>query len=410
MSPTYTEERPPPAFRAFSVACGAAAVVALSLSWRAFPPTLSVPVFVFAAAIIVTNSVDIFGGLAIGLDYPLSMAAMFFGGPAVGALTAALCAVDLREIDERPLATSLFNLAQLAIGCMAAGWTFVLLGGRLATTTLGSVAAAPAFVVSNLWPLIGACLVAAACNQLLVSIGIALARRVSWSQQTRPLLALLPSQIALGFVGALLASVVSIQALLGVLFVIPLIEAANQYRKYVARKSAFGDMVSSMVALLEAPVPSEKGRSARVAAYARDLGEALHLDQLQLEQLRFAALLQDMAGLSVPRETRGQTRTELAGVSSANVIGSIAALRSVAEVIRGSCDSQSALCCAESEPSCTQVLAVARFYDSLTTPKHAGPALARPAALEKLRTLSGSRFSPAVVEAFIANEVGVDSR
>ncbi len=137
-------------------------------------------------------------------------------------------------------------------------------------------------------------------NMLLTATAMGLLMHRPVRSTVATMLALMPTQLALAFVGYLIGETLAISALALPLFVAPLVVARQLYMRYVDMKGAFVDTVRSLVGALEAKDPYTRGHSERVAEYAAALGRAHNLSPREIERLEYAALLHDLGKLAVP--------------------------------------------------------------------------------------------------------------
>jgi HD-GYP domain-containing protein (c-di-GMP phosphodiesterase class II) len=161
--------------------------------------------------------------------------------------------------------------------------------------------------------------------------------------------------------------------------------------------------------------PYLKGHSARVLAYAEQIGPALELSQPQIGALQIAARLYDIGRLVIPDAAvnhPGPLTDEQWEIvrrhpeAGANFLKPLDFLGEVAEIIRAHHESYDGtgypdLKAGEEIPLVSRLLAVADAFDAMTSPKAHRAALSIEQALEQIRRLSGQQFDPQAVEALL---------
>ena len=173
----------------------------------------------------------------------MAMAAMVLGGPTWGIIIAALSFTNYREIRaHKPVPMVAFNLGQLVISSGLAGLTYARLGGRFLQGADGafhgwSVGDFPSMLV----PMAAAAILCVTVNMLLTATAMGLIMHRPVRSTVATMLALMPTQLALAFVGYLIGETLAISALALPLFVAPLVVARQLYMRYVDMKGAFVD-------------------------------------------------------------------------------------------------------------------------------------------------------------------------
>jgi diguanylate cyclase (GGDEF)-like protein len=152
----------------------------------------------------------------------------------------------------------------------------------------------------------------------------------------------------------------------------------------------------------------------RVQIYATGLGEALGMSAHDVEGLRTAALLHDAGQLAVPEHILAKPgrlteeefdRVRIHPAVGAGIISGIDYPYPVASLILShherwdGCGYPNGLA-GEQIPLGARALAVAEYFDSLTTPRPYHLSVSLDAATDMLRQESGHAFDPSVVEVF----------
>ena len=359
----------------------------------------------------------------ISLTYPLTVAAIILGGPTAAAVIAALSAVTLMDIRTKIAPSAmLFNLGQLVVVTLMAGWTYLALGGRILLG--GGFASGQPLSVGDfpeiLIPLVAVAMVCTLGNVAIMAIGLSTIHGQTMRSSLAGLAWLIPSQLALAFVGYLIAQVLAINLIALPLFIAPLLVARQLYQRYATLKEAYADTVGSLIGALEAKDPYTRGHSERVAGYALELGVAVGLDSRTLERLEYAALLHDLGKLAVPGKllTKPGSLTEeemgsvrLHASRGAEMVAKIPPLKDLSEFVGNHHEwygggGYPLKAKAPAIPQLALILGVADSYDAMTTTRAYRPALTHEQAVAQLIGGAGSQFDPDLVRAFIEGRVG----
>ena len=393
-------------------------------SLHELPPHLSVSLVLLALAAVLSENYALYlERYHISLTYPLTVAAIVLAGPTAAAVIAGLSAITLMDIRTKtPLSAMLFNLGELVLVTLMAGWTYLALGGRtllasgFATGQPLSATDFPGVLV----PLMAVAVVCTLGNVAIMALGLTTIHSQSLRSSLAGLAWLIPSQLALAFVGYLIAQVLAINPIALPLFVAPLLVARQLYQRYAALKEAYADTVRSLIGALEAKDPYTRGHSERVAGYALKLGTAVGLDSRTLERLEYAALLHDLGKLAVPGKLLTKpgslTIDEMASVRlhatrGAEMVAKIPPLKDLAEFVGNHHEwygggGYPLKTKAPSIPQLALILCVADSYDAMTTTRSYRPALTHEKAVAELIGGAGTQFDPDLVRAFIEGRVG----
>jgi len=358
------------------------------------------------------------------LAYPLAMSAVVLGGPVASGLVAAASAVTVSDIRRRrPLSIIAFNLFSLVLVSCLAGWTYVLLNGHVLAMSTGSLDTLTIehFPVT-LIAMAGCAAVSALGNLVLTSMGISLYQGLRFRTIFISGIPFVSTQLALPFVGLLMAQVMAIHVLTLPLFVFPLAVAQKFYQRSTNLREAYADTVRSLVGALEAKDPYTRGHSERVADYALELGRALGFDDAAMQRVEYAALLHDLGKLAVPgivltkpdRLTKPETdliREHPA--RGAAMVARIPPLKDLANYVGthheryGGGGYPGSISAAEI-PQIARMLSIADSYDAMTTTRAYRPAMGRGAAIAELERGAGTQFDPELVRIFINTRIGTD--
>ena len=427
MCPVKSEQAVSGPFLLFSYTVFVAGVLALALSWAFMPAQLTLQlVLLVVAAVVLENFALWLPAYSVSLAYPLAMGAIVLAGPSAAGLVAVVCSVNFEDFRTKtPIYSVAYNVGQLALATSVAGWAYVMLGGRVLYSGQGFYQPLQASdFPSLLVPMTVAAVACAAVNIPLTAVYGSLRGGASFGSQLLSMMAFVPTQVALAFVGYLMAQILAINPLALLLFVAPLVVAQQLYARYAALKSAYVDTVRSLVGALEAKDTYTRGHSERVATYASEIGTALGLDSRSQERLVYAALLHDLGKLAVPSHVLTKPgrlddqETEFIRdhpARGAAMVSRIPPLRDLAEFVRlhhewyGGGGYPSGLDSGRI-PQVSLILAVADCYDAMTTTRAYRAAMPHEAAVAELIRCAGTQFDPEIVRVFIEARVGAPER
>jgi len=172
--------------------------------------------------------------------------------------------------------------------------------------------------------------------------------------------------------------------------------------------------LQSFVNAIEAKDPYTKGHTARVSKYAVGLAIAFGMDKRMVERIRTAADLHDIGKIGVKEGIINKpgklTDTEYSSVKDhvemgEKILQPITYLQDVLPYIRGHHERWDGSgypdgLKGEDCPLQARMLAVADVFDAMTSQRSYNKPLTFMEALDKIKSLSGKQFDPAVVDAF----------
>jgi len=419
---TDSSTRTPRPFVAFALTVFCAGLIAFALSWRLFPPNIDLRlVLVMAGAALSEFFAFSFPIYSMSLAFPLAMSAAMLGGPASACLVAAVSSVSLQDLrDRKPALVLLFNVGQLLLTTAVGGFAYVTFGGRILSLGGGEyLPLGAADFPAALTGMVAAAALSYGTNFVLTSTGVALYRRAPFRVAFASGVGLIPTQTALAFIGFLMAQVLAIAAITLPLFVFPLAIGREFYQRYVGLRDAYRDTIKSLVGALETKDSYTRGHSVRVAVFAAQIGGQMGLDERQLENLEYAALLHDLGKLSLPSHILTKpsqlTDEEMDAMrnhpaAGAQMVERIPPLRGLTPHVAahhewyGGGGYPSGVA-GEKIPSFARILSVADAYDAMTTDRAYRPAMSEADALDEVLRGSGTQFDPDVVGAFLASRL-----
>ena len=180
-------------------------------------------------------------------------------------------------------------------------------------------------------------------------------------------------------------------------------------------RELFLSSIRALAEAIDAKDPYTRGHSERVARYAAAIGEEMGLPSEEVERVRVAALLHDVGKIGVDdriiRKTTALTEEEFAlmkthPVKGAAIMGAIAQLADVIPGMRhhhekweggGYPDGLKG----EEIPMQARIVTVADTFDAMTTTRPYQKAMEIGFVVERIKSFSGVRYDPVVVEAFL---------
>ncbi|WP_430883963.1 HD-GYP domain-containing protein [Fusibacter sp. JL216-2] len=195
----------------------------------------------------------------------------------------------------------------------------------------------------------------------------------------------------------------------------PLLLARYSFSMYIEMKKMYFETIRTLSNALDAKDEYTNGHSHRVAEYSVKIAEQLNLSPKEIETVKTAALLHDIGKIGIKDEVLNkpgkldfkefyevQQHPEI----GANIIKDVAALQRVSVIIRyhherfdgnGYPDSING----DQLPIESAIIAVADAYDAMTSDQSYRKAMSHEAAVEIIRSASGSQFHPEVVDVFL---------
>ena len=249
-----------PVFAGAVFVFGLLVAVWVFLTYQVVPPNSGSALLVFgvlvaAAVLSELTLVLVPGSGGVSLSVPLFVAVGVYAGPSAAILAGVASAMPL--VFSRPrLSPSkvAYNLGEVILTTGIPAILYVGLGGRLFALpgTLDPVAIVPLALAATVGTFVNLGLSALGVSALYgESLGSLWKSTFSW---------MLPSQLALGFVGVAIAQILQTVGIPGfALFVVPLLVARQTYQQSVLLRQAYADTIGSMVAALEAKDVYTKG-------------------------------------------------------------------------------------------------------------------------------------------------------
>jgi putative nucleotidyltransferase with HDIG domain len=178
----------------------------------------------------------------------------------------------------------------------------------------------------------------------------------------------------------------------------------------------FLETIRTLAAAIDAKDPYTRGHSERVSAYSMAIARHLGLNQEEVFRVRIAAILHDVGKLGV----NDQILNKPGGLSEdefdmmkkhveigAQIMSPIRMLRDIIPGIRNHHETWEGSgypdkLAGEEIPMVARIIGVSDTFDAMTTTRPYQKAMTLDFVLAKMRSMSGTRFDPQVVDAFLA--------
>ncbi len=196
------------------------------------------------------------------------------------------------------------------------------------------------------------------------------------------------------------------------------IEALVRRLKKALRQNQelFLETIQTLAAAIDAKDPYTHGHSERVSSYSMAIARHLDLTQEEVFRVRIAAILHDVGKLGIRdgilNKPGGLSEEEFAVMRQhpgigAQIMSPISTLKDIIPGIRNhheTWDGKGYPDHLEGEdiPMVARIIGVADTFDAMTTNRPYQDAMTLDFVLSKIRSMSGTRFDPAVIEAFLA--------
>jgi HD-GYP domain-containing protein (c-di-GMP phosphodiesterase class II) len=196
------------------------------------------------------------------------------------------------------------------------------------------------------------------------------------------------------------------------------IETLVRRLKHALRQNQelFLETIRTLAAAIDAKDPYTRGHSERVSSYSMAIARHLGLSQEEVFRVRIASILHDVGKLGIRdgilNKPGGLTDEEFAVMRQHPGIGAqiMAPIRMLKDIIPGirnhheTWDGQGYpdQLVGEQIPMVARIIGVADTFDAMTTTRPYQQAMELDYVLQKMTSMSGSRFDPRVVEALLA--------
>ena len=377
----------------------------------AHPSLATVVLWVALATVTAMSPIPLPRGTATASLIPaLDLAAILLFGPATACWIGLLSRLVTNTAERwHPRLPCLLRLGQGILAIGAGGIFYLALGGE----TGGTLDLAP----SQILPVLGACaayvLVKTAIGAATASLGAPrLAGRAGLlyvMENVSPELMALP----VGYVLAL--TQVRVGAVGVALFLLPLLLARYFYRHWVETKRAHLDMVRTLMTAVDAEDPLTRGHSYRISKLCVRVGQRLGMSERDLEELEFAALLHDIGRTAIRRDILVKpgrlTEAEQSLLRTHPKVGhdllaGIRLFESAAEIVYSHHEQPDGKgyprgLKGEDIPVGSRIIMAVGAFDAMTSDRPYRRGLSPEAAIEELRSKTGTQFFSEVVDALV---------
>lgn len=341
-------------------------------------------------------------------------AAIPVAGPVGAAATMGLA--YLVDVGHQTLRTRLFNTSMSALMGAVGGVAYLLFGGEL----IQDAPESPMGLLLRIGAPLGvAYAVMTIVNALCIGAMSAAVRGTKVLRVAQSVLRSLGlgyfSHVVIGFLFVVLWGPVGLGPTAAVFVLGPLLVAHWTIGREAMARREHQETVTTFVAALEQSDPASVGHSARVAGLAEALGSQMDSRGLEVEELRYAALLHDIGILVVrPEMPTDSEMDEIAYLSvlsahpqaGVNLLSGLDFLEGALPAIahhheRWDGRGYPAGLSGKEIPIAARIIAVADTFDALTAQPR-DDALSPEAAADVISARAGTHLDPAVVEALRA--------
>lgn len=400
-------------FSVLAIVTFAAGVSVLVASEMRMPLQWTAAFFVLATATLVAENaaVTLPRGATTSLSFSMSIAANVLLGPTASGFVALCSGISLDDLRSHvsPLVL-VFNMGQVLVAHVAAGWIYLALGGRTLIDSAGTATPITyAELPSLLLPLAVLAIFAFGANAVFVTLGFSVKYGSAVLEVWRQHIAwMFPVQMFLSVVGVFIAQVMSIELAGFVLFVFPLLISRQVYTHYIGLERGYLDTVRSLVGALEAKDPYTRGHSERVAQYAAAMAVSIGMSERQVERIHLAAQLHDLGKvglsdtvLSKPGKLTGEEYYEVKNHPEigAAIVERVPTLAGLAPIVRHHHEKYDGTgyvegLAGDSIPLEARVLAVADSFDAMTSSRAYRAAMSIEEATQEILDCRGTQFDP----------------
>jgi HD-GYP domain-containing protein (c-di-GMP phosphodiesterase class II) len=344
------------------------------------------------------------GGYATG-SAVIDLASILILGPVWTAWVDLVSTVAVQGLLLRkPAVRVLHNVAIFALTALAAGYGFVLAGGRVGELVFPRDIV-PLLVCGGLYFLF---------NSAFVSTVLGLTSGPGpWRIWQRNFLQGILHHLSFIALGTLVAVLYFGTGPWGLaLVVIPFLVARYSFGVYMEIRADLKEFVRALSEVLEEVDPYTRHHSHRVAQYGVRLARGMRLSEREVEEIEYAALVHDLGKIgpqhqhilqkpgSLSREEQRTLRGHPA--AGAEIVARVRALRRSAEIVRTHHERPDGQgyplgLRAADVPVGARILNVADAFDAMTSDRPYRRALSVAAALDELRRGSGTQFDGEVV-------------
>jgi len=174
------------------------------------------------------------------------------------------------------------------------------------------------------------------------------------------------------------------------------------------------DLINALTSAIDAKDPYTNGHSKRVTEYSIDIGKAMGLDEEQLENLKYLAILHDVGKIGIQDSILGKQAPlsdeefsimKTHTLIGEKILGEMNSLKSMVSGVKyhhekyngtGYCENLKG----DEIPLEARIIAIADTYDAMTTDRPYRKGVDHRVAVEEINRCSGTQFDPGVVDCF----------
>lgn len=174
------------------------------------------------------------------------------------------------------------------------------------------------------------------------------------------------------------------------------------------------DLINALTSAIDAKDPYTNGHSKRVTEYSLNIGKVMGLDEEQLENLKYLAILHDVGKIGIQDSILGKeaplSDEEFSIMKTHTLIGEkiLSEMNSLKSMVIGAkyhhekyngtgyCENLTG----DEIPLEARIIAVADTYDAMTTDRPYRKGLDHSVAVEEINRCSGTQFDPEIVKYF----------
>ena len=350
-------------------------------------------------------------GVVVSVSAAPVLAATVLGGPAAGAVVAAIGTTEARELrGQIPWYGTLYNHASIVIATVAAGVAYELVTSfgpsdpatRAALSLLGALVGGAVLYGLN-WTFSVAA-VSARTGQTFGSV---------WAQDVGGIALTMVGLVPLAWLMAVIFQLPS-----GVgwwatgLFVVPLFTTRVAFARYVETRELFEQTIEALSKAVDARDPYTRNHSSRVSHIAAAMCRVMRLPENDIEKIKWAGLLHDIGKIGIrdnvllkegPLDKAERILMNQHPTIGAEIVAPATQLASEAPLIRahhewfngsGYPDGQEAL----DIPLGARILTIADAYEAMTSSRpYRKTPLTHEMAIDQLERFSGIQFDPQIV-------------
>ncbi|HBQ64817.1 MAG TPA: hypothetical protein DD727_07850 [Clostridiales bacterium] len=406
-----------------------AAILGISTYYQGIPDLTGALSLAVLATIAESQAVPVGGKMAISVGFALDFCALLIYGPVTAMWVVFLSLLfsinnvkgqGYKHLFNIPLHFTLFNCMNLAISIFAAGKLYELLGGKYIYSagldSMVTMAETLKFLSPMLPFLILTIMTHIIINTSVITFYLAIQSGVkAFSQWMYNFRWAVINLIIIGIIGVTITLVYRQFKSLGLLiFMAPLLLARYTFVQYIKMREVYLNTIKTLTAAIEAKDKYTMGHSQRVEDYSRRIAFELKLTPDRMEMLRYAALLHDIGKIGVAEAILNKpdrlSDDEFETIRQHPMIGSriledVDFLKNAVKIIlshheRYDGKGYPMAICEDNIPIEAQIMSVADTYDAMTSDRPYRKAKSHEEALKEIQAMSGTQFSPKVVDAF----------